>query len=1199
MIFAGALSSSGIVNIDTGAGNDQLDFQDDVTATAAATINLGDGVNQFDLAASKTLSASELSLTSGADADDLDIKGLVLANVIAIDSGADNDTISITGTLRDTDSLSDADVGIITITGGADNDVITLSAQEITGRAQITGASGNDDLSVIRLHTRVEDLDLDGGEGQDDYFIQTTNVDINGADADYVINVNDTGTDANHYDQLVVDGTSTEDLFLIRENYIARMHGNSLDYFNNPNVERINYNGSINGNPTPLQAGDPESDITISGVIINTYAGNDEIFFDDTGTTFTVNAGDDKDTFQVGQVFGELPTNLSEPGDTIQTTNVTSGYLSYGTSHTVTLNGGDEIGAGDQFSVYSNKGLLFLNGGDGDDNFELRAFLIAGSALSSVDGGTGDNTIEYNLNAKVKIDGGAGTDKVTLIGTEADDVVLLNDEGFFGAGVSADIVNVEFIELDLLQGNDTFYIQGSEAGVIYTLIGGTGSDDFIVTGDVLLPVAVKDGIVLNKSIGTLEGDIIIEGGNAERDRSLRIAVMLPEETPTVPLYIGDPTREYSHTDRLTIFRDHTSNDEAVTIAATPTGPGAVLAASGMTQVVGIDQATIDYAGIDIVEVLLGEGNDELDIDITPHSITTAFDLVGGDTLKNVGGEWFEAGYRVGDTIFISGSNSGAGNSYDGSYSIAAMSSDGATITLEGAAFASNETLSFTVTRALPLMLMHGGGNQALANGEMGGDTITVTGSGYVGNNSVPLIVFGDTTQDGSRYNDDAVNPSSPSARAFANAGNDVIDASAATAGIVIYGGAGDDTLTGSQVNDIVLGGSGSDTLFGLTGSDHLYGDSGLNINVDIDNFNQRASQVEGYGPVEIAGRISLRIDASQNIMDVITVDESTHANKDLLTVGGDDITTGSGNDIAFGDHGVIERITNNYPNDFLLFSTDNVNRIYSTVNSVGGDDTINASSGDNRLVGGDGSDTINASNGNDLVIGDNGEINFDAAGIITDIQSTSTDQGGADFITLIAGNNTVIAGFGSDEVTTGKGADDVIGDNGIIQYVDGVAVRLSTNDNDVSTTGVDTIIVGGGDNRVLAGLSNDEVTSTYGNDVVLGDNGELSYINNVLVNATSSEASLGGADTLSLGEGNNIVIAGAGVDTITTTDGVDIILGDNGQLVWSVTGIIESVTATDLTNGAGDIIKAGDATILLLAQRVMMLLKPVSITIRF
>ena len=57
--------------------------------------------------------------------------------------------------------------------------------------------------------------------------------------------------------------------------------------------------------------------------------------------------------------------------------------------------------------------------------------------------------------------------------------------------------------------------------------------------------------------------------------------------------------------------------------------------------------------------------------------------------------------------------------------------------------------------------------------------------------------------------------------------------------------------------------------------------------------------------------------------------------------------------------------------------------------------------------------------------------------------------------------------------------------------MNGIAVRLATNDNDVTTTGIDTIIVGDGDNRVLAGLSNDEVTSTNGVDVVLGDNGEL------------------------------------------------------------------------------------------------------------
>ena len=103
------------------------------------------------------------------------------------------------------------------------------------------------------------------------------------------------------------------------------------------------------------------------------------------------------------------------------------------------------------------------------------------------------------------------------------------------------------------------------------------------------------------------------------------------------------------------------------------------------------------------------------------------------------------------------------------------------------------------------------------------------------------------------------------ARAFASAGNDVINASAATAGVVIYGGAGNDTLTGSQASDVILGGTGNDTIFGLTGADHLYGDSGLNLHVDIDNFNQRASQVENYGPVTIEGRISLRTDISQSL----------------------------------------------------------------------------------------------------------------------------------------------------------------------------------------------------------------------------------------------------------------------------------------------------------------------------------------------
>src|SRR5439155_2496699 len=81
----------------------------------------------------------------------------------------------------------------------------------------------------------------------------------------------------------------------------------------------------------------------------------------------------------------------------------------------------------------------------------------------------------------------------------------------------------------------------------------------------------------------------------------------------------------------------------------------------------------------------------------------------------------------------------------------------------------------------------------------------------------------------------------PLATAYANAGNDVIDASAAfslspagnlpTVGITAYGGAGDDNIYGTQTGDHLAGGSGNDRIYGGRGVDLIYGDSGFNVNV--------------------------------------------------------------------------------------------------------------------------------------------------------------------------------------------------------------------------------------------------------------------------------------------------------------------------------------------------------------------------------
>ena len=63
-------------------------------------------------------------------------------------------------------------------------------------------------------------------------------------------------------------------------------------------------------------------------------------------------------------------------------------------------------------------------------------------------------------------------------------------------------------------------------------------------------------------------------------------------------------------------------------------------------------------------------------------------------------------------------------------------------------------------------------------------------------------------------------------------------------GLIIYGGAGDDTLNGTGVNDIIYGGSGNDTIKGNNGDDTIYGGSG---NDTINGNNGNDTIVGGFG----------------------------------------------------------------------------------------------------------------------------------------------------------------------------------------------------------------------------------------------------------------------------------------------------------------------------------------------------------------
>jgi len=423
-------------------------------------------------------------------------------------------------------------------------------------------------------------------------------------------------------------------------------------------------------------------------------------------------------------------------------------------------------------------------------------------------------------------------------------------------------------------------------------------------------------------------------------------------------------------------------------------------------------------------------------------------------------------------------------------------------------------------RTLPITVVHGGG---------GSDTITVSGSGYGDGRTVPVIIFGDTSQDGSRYTDDPLNPTTDQPMAFASSGNDVIDASASSAGVTIYGGAGDDTLIGSQAGDHILGGSGNDTINGEGGNDHIYGDSGLNI--------------------DIAERISLRTNADNTILNIVTVNSSNLSTLDNLQVGADRINGGSGNDIILSDHGVITQQRNNLPDDLRLLTTANVTEIHTVLHGQGRDDVINGGSGDDVIIAGFGADTVNAGSGNDLVIGDNGRVTllngFRASAESTDVTNST---GGDDVISLGSGNDQAIAGVGSDTVTNDSGETIIIGDDGYIESDAAGRWLVAATGN--PQLGDDDRLIGGSDrDALLGGFGQDYLSGGDGSDLLAGDGAKLTrHPEQQQIQFETIDLLIGDMDELDGGEGGDFMLGGFTDDVFHGDLSFDVLIGEFARI---------------------------------------------------
>jgi Ca2+-binding RTX toxin-like protein len=456
---------------------------------------------------------------------------------------------------------------------------------------------------------------------------------------------------------------------------------------------------------------------------------------------------------------------------------------------------------------------------------------------------------------------------------------------------------------------------------------------------------------------------------------------------------------------------------------------------------------------------------------------------------------------------------------------------------------------------------------------MGGDTINITGGG--GPDS-PLVIFGDTSQDGSRYDGDpSVGLVTGNAVYFSNHGNDIIDASDSIYSVTIYGGAGDDTINGSQAGDHLAGGSGDDEIHGRGGIDHIYGDSGINADYTV------VIDEDGNHTVS-------------RLLSVPFVNESIGLTLDDLVSGSDTIYGDSGNDIVFGDHGIIEHEAG----ILRLLTTDHVVGMETSAEENGADDTIYGNDDDDVIFGGNGDDRLNGDTGRDLIFGDHAvlteksdatsgryrilsgstiygeDADNDGEPLVTDDPQNNPD-GSADWAVfnivldgyrLVDDSDSINAdSFGSDYIAGGAGDDTLFGQIG--------------NDTIQGDGSIDYISSGGNYNGIGTdvGAKRDEVTNTLllnssfedisdGDDYIEGNSGD-----DVIFGNLGQDDIIGGSSNLFVltaqPDDSDIIFGGAGTDIDrndlgdTTETGhardADMILGDNGNiylLIYPATG---------------------------------------------
>jgi len=594
---------------------------------------------------------------------------------------------------------------------------------------------------------------------------------------------------------------------------------------------------------------------------------------------------------------------------------------------------------------------------------------------------------------------------------------------------------------------------------------------------------------------------------------------------------------------LTVTGDNANN----TIELSRNAAGQILVNGGAVAILG---GTPTVANTKLIQAFGLNGDDTISLNETNGALPKAnlFGGIGNDTLLGGSGGDFLFGQAGNDTLLGKGG-----------FDFLFGGADNDTLT---GGDADDQVFGESGNDR---MIWNPGDDTDLNEGGSGTDTVEVNGGGGA-------EVF-TTTANGARVRFDRIDPApfsidigtSENLVLNANGGNDSFSATgnlAALIKITVDGGAGNDTLLGSNGIDLLLGGDGNDFIDGQQGNDVAFLGAGDDtFQWDPGDGSDTVEGQDGSDTLLFNGSGGAEIfEASANGQRVLFTRNLGNIVMDLNDVEAIDLNT--------------------------LGSTDT-----TTVNDLSGTDLVEINIDLAGTIGGTAGDgqadvvIVNGTNGNDIIDIFGAGTSVSVVGLSALVNITNSEGandslvvnglGGNDGITATtlpagvikltidggAGNDTLLGSQGADVFLGGDGNDFIFGDNG--------------NDLALMGAGDDDFQWDPGDgNDTLEGQDGADTMLFFGSNVsenidIVANGGRVLFLRNV-ANVTMDLDDVENIDFRALGGDDNIVVGDlSGTDA--TLIGLDL-RGPNG----GGDGAADTVTVNG-TNGADVFGAAGDA----------------------